>query len=146
MKFIVLDGLQKPLRCVPPSGCSQILMLHKSICAKLHTFHTVAVFYVHFLCVCIHKHNCMYVVYIYLFTFFWERCKGIFALGFSSNSVAKMLLLSSLLLGFKSITSGEHPRVVQYLYSKYGKYHKYQRSKCLYPYIRLIPQTIQFPD
>lgn len=78
-------------------------LLHKSICAKLHAFHTVAVFYPHVLCVLTHQHNCVYVFCIYLHSS-GRDAKEFFALGFLSNSVAKTLLLSSLLLGFKSIT------------------------------------------
>lgn len=119
MTFIVLDKvLQQEIRCMrwitkTTSVCSPLSMLTNfctSVCpicyinvSKLHASHTVAVFYVHVLCVFIHKHNCVYVFYIYLHSS-GRDAKEFFALGFLSSSVAKALLLSSLLLGFKSIT------------------------------------------
>lgn len=56
------------------------LFFHKIICAELHTFHSVANSFMYMFSVCAHTstHTFMYIFCIYLLTFFWERCKGIF--------------------------------------------------------------------
>lgn len=99
---------KNPLKHVPsPSTLTNYLsicvfhLFHTIICAKLRTFHSVPGFCVYMFSV--NTHTLMYIFYIYLLTFLWERGKGIFAIGFSCNSVGEMLLLFSLQLGFESI-------------------------------------------
>lgn len=85
MKFIILDGSEKTTSMYCPlSTLTNYLsicvfhLFHKIICAKLHTFHSVADFFSCMSSLCTHKQTHIYVNILYLLTFFWERCKGNF--------------------------------------------------------------------
>lgn len=147
MKFIVLGGVQKTSTC---SLCGR-LTNYPSICV-FHLFHRIiSLSYILFtllqilscvcsLCVCTraqtHTHLCIYSTFIYLHSSGREQWIFFFCHRLLMEFSCCSLLCN---LDLRASRNGEHPRVVQYLHSKYSKYHKYQRSKCLYPNIRLIP-------
>lgn len=116
----------------------QFLMYMFSVCAHKHTHTFVSI-------CCIYLLNILNI-YLTLHILLGEMQRNFLL---QDSHVIQLLKYCCFLLcnwDSRASRNGEHPRVVQCLYSKYSEYHKYQRSKRLYPNIRLIPQTIQFPD